>query len=70
MLFDGQTGELRGATFASGENAAKTFTNWVCGIHGCTVGGMTMRIIVAITGILIAVLSVTGVYLWLKKVWL
>ena len=68
VYFDGQTGALRGAIFASGENAARTFTNWVCGIHGCTIGGFPMQIIVGITGILIAVLSITGIYLWWEKI--
>jgi uncharacterized iron-regulated membrane protein len=69
VVFDGRTGELRGSEFASGENAGITFTNWVSAIHTRTVGGVTMQILVGITGIVIAMLSVTGVYIWWKKRW-
>jgi uncharacterized iron-regulated membrane protein len=67
VILDGRTGELRGSEFASGENAGITFTNWVSAIHTRTVGGVTMQILVGMTGIVIAMLSVTGVYIWWKK---
>jgi uncharacterized iron-regulated membrane protein len=67
VFFDGKTGELKGRTFASGESAAITFTNWVNAIHTLTVGGMTTQIGVGVMGIVIAMLSITGVYIWWKK---
>jgi len=67
VIFDGRTGELRGSEFASGENAGITFTNWVSAIHARTIGGMAMQILVGVMGIVIAMLSITGVYIWWKK---
>jgi len=67
VYFDARTGEFRGSEFASGENAGVTFTNWVSAIHGRTVGGKPMQILVGIMGIVIAMLSITGVYIWWKK---
>ena len=67
VVFDGKTGDFRGSEFASGENAGITFTSWVSAIHTRTVGGRAMQILVGIMGIVIAMLSVTGVYIWWKK---
>jgi len=67
VSFDGQTGAFRGISFASGHNAATTFTSWVAAIHGCTVGGLAMHGLVCLAGLVTATLSITGVYLWLKK---
>ena len=67
VVFDGRTGELRGSEFASGENAGVTFTNWVSAVHGRTIGGTAMQVVVGIMGIVIAMLSITGVYIWWKK---
>ena len=67
VFFDGKTGEFRGIQFASGHNAAATFTTWVSGIHNCTIGGFPMQIVVSLTGLVVAMLSGTGVYLWWRK---
>lgn len=67
VYFDGRTGELRGASFASGDNAGTTFTSWVAAIHGRTVGGRAIQALVGLMGLVTAALSVTGVLLWLKK---
>jgi uncharacterized iron-regulated membrane protein len=67
VYFDGRTGELRGAAFASGENFATTFTSWVSALHGRTVGGRPVQILVGLMGLVIPALSFTGVYLWWKK---
>jgi uncharacterized iron-regulated membrane protein len=67
VIFDGRTGELRGNEFAGGENAGVTFTNWVSAIHTRTIGGTAMQIVVGIMGVVIAMLSITGVYVWWKK---
>jgi uncharacterized iron-regulated membrane protein len=65
--FDGATGRFRAIEFASGHNAATTFTSWVNAIHTCTVGGVPMHFLVGLAGLVTATLSVTGVYLWWKK---
>ena len=65
--FDGRTGEFRAIEFSSGHHAATTFTSWVSAIHTCTVGGVAMHVLVGLAGLVTALLSITGVYLWWKK---
>lgn len=67
VVFDGSSGALRHASIASGVNAADTFTNWTAAFHGATIGGLAGQIVVAVSGLLIPVLSVGGIYLWWKK---
>jgi len=67
VVFDGNTGAPMDAAFAQGENAGDTFTNWTAAIHGANVGGLPGRIVVAVIGLLIPLLSVGGIYLWWKK---
>jgi len=67
VIFDGRTGELQRSEFASGENAGITFTNFVSAIHTRTIGGTAIQIVVGIMGIIIAMLSITGTYIWWKK---
>jgi uncharacterized iron-regulated membrane protein len=67
VVFDGNTGALMDSSFARGVNAGDTFTNWTASIHGANVGGMPGRIAVAVTGLLIPVLSIGGIYLWWVK---
>ena len=67
VIFDGRTGELQRSEFASGENAGTTFTNFVSAIHTRTIGGPAIQILVGIMGLVIAMLSITGVYIWWKK---
>ena len=65
--FDGKTGEFRGIEFASGHDAATTFTSWVSAIHNCTIGGLAVQILVSVIGLVVAALAITGVYIWWKK---
>jgi len=64
---DGRTGELRGIEYASGDHAAKTFTSWIGAIHGCTVGGIPMHVVVGLSGLVTAALAFTGAWLLIEK---
>jgi uncharacterized iron-regulated membrane protein len=65
--FDAYTGELRYLDLPSGEHSGNTITSWLIVLHMANVFGMPYRIFVCVLGTVIAMLSVTGVYIWWKK---
>jgi uncharacterized iron-regulated membrane protein len=67
VYFDGDTGERRGFQAPTGGAAGNTVTSWLYALHFAAVGGLPYRILVAVVGVLIAVLSVSGVYVWWSK---
>lgn len=67
LILDAYSGEMRLMLLPSGQYTGNTITNWLVALHQGNVFGMPYRIFVCITGIIIVILSVTGVYLWLKK---
>lgn len=66
LLFNPK-GEKQGFFLPSGDNLGSTIHSWIFALHMGKVFGLPYRIFVALFGALIAVLSVTGVYIWLKK---
>lgn len=64
IRFDGDSGRLLGITAPIGRTAGTTFTTWIVDIHTGEVLGVTMRVILSLTGLAPAALSVTGVWLW------
>jgi uncharacterized iron-regulated membrane protein len=67
VAFDGDTGALIEASEPTGEHAGNTIESWLYALHMARVFGMTYRILVCVLGLVIAMLSVTGVYIWWKK---
>ena len=67
VLFDGNTGELRKVRLPQGQNGANTFTHWILALHMASVWGLPYRIVVSALGLLVTMLSVTGVLIWMKK---
>ena len=67
VFFDGKTGALRAVDLASGANIGTTFTSWVSALHGADFQSPAIHAGVGITGLLVTMLSVTGIYLWWKK---
>ena len=67
VFLDGDTGEYRGIALASGGHWATTFTTWVSAIHTAVFDGLAMHFVACATGLVTALLSVTGVWLWWKK---
>ena len=51
------------------EHAGETLTTWLVALHFGSVrfGASPYRVFVCLSGILVALLSVTGVWIWLKK---
>jgi uncharacterized iron-regulated membrane protein len=67
LFFDGNSGKFAGLNLPTGQNTGGTIHTWIFALHMAKIWGLPFRIFVSIVGILVAMLSVTGVYIWLKK---
>ena len=67
LIFDDKSGKFSGLFVPTGQNAGSTINSWIFALHMAQIWGLPFRIFVTCVGILIAMLSVTGVYIWLKK---
>ena len=69
IYFDGDTGQLVRVLRPNGEHAGNTLTNWLRGLHliGDPVDYAPYRWAVFMLGWIVALLSGTGVYIWLCK---
>ncbi|MFL9926469.1 PepSY-associated TM helix domain-containing protein [Herbaspirillum lusitanum] len=67
ILIDARSGELRGHWLPTGDVGGNTFSNWIGALHMGHVFGLPYRIFISLVGLMVAVLSVSGVYIWWKK---
>jgi uncharacterized iron-regulated membrane protein len=67
VYFDGQDGRFISFEAPSGISAGNTLSSWLQYLHFGHVGGLWYRIFVAAMGIAVATLSVSGVWIWLRK---
>jgi uncharacterized iron-regulated membrane protein len=67
ILYDAYTGVLETVSLPTGQRNGTTVTSWLAALHMADVFGLPYRIFVCILGLLITMLSVTGVYIWWKK---
>jgi uncharacterized iron-regulated membrane protein len=67
ILFDAYTGVLVNVNLPTGQRSGNTFTTWIAALHTADVFGLPYRIFVCGLGMVVAMLSVTGVYIWWKK---
>ncbi|HEY8066125.1 MAG TPA: PepSY-associated TM helix domain-containing protein [Methylosinus sp.] len=67
VFFDAQTGAFLSLDLPSGRRIGNTLTTWLMELHMANVLGFAYRIFVCVLGVAIAMLSVTGVTIWLKK---
>jgi uncharacterized iron-regulated membrane protein len=67
ILFDAYTGALVNVNLPTGQRSGNTFTTWIAALHMADVFGLPYRIFVCFLGMIVAMLSVTGVYIWWKK---
>lgn len=67
LTFDGDTGHFLSLNLPTGQNAGSTVSNWIFALHMAQIWGLPFKIFVCVMGLLIVTLSVTGVYIWLKK---
>ncbi len=67
VFFDAYTGELRLVSLPTGQRAGNTLTTWLAELHRANLFGVPYRIFVCVLGLVIVMLSATGVYIWWKK---
>lgn len=67
VTFDGDTGALVELSQPTGERLGNTIESWLYTLHMARIFGLPYRIFVCALGLIIVMLSVTGVYIWWKK---
>lgn len=67
VFVDGRTGELMAHHLPTGEAAGDTITAWLLTLHLTHIWGLPFRLLVTAVGVGVAILSVTGVYIWWRK---
>lgn len=69
VWLDGDTGRTLAFDFPTGETTGNTLSTWLYQLHFGAVasGGLPYRIVVCLMGLLVALLSITGVWIWAKK---
>lgn len=67
LFFHGTDGRLLGQEIAGQGTLGEQFYRLQLPIHGGRIIGVTGQVLIAILGVVIAVLSITGVYIWWRK---
>jgi uncharacterized iron-regulated membrane protein len=69
LAFDVDTGQLMYLEIPTGQHTGLTVTMWLAALHDADVAilGLPYRIFVCVLGLVVTMLSVTGVYIWWKK---
>ncbi len=67
LSFDGTSGKLTNIFVPTGRYAGDTITMWLYALHLADIWGMPYRLFVSVMGLVVAMLSVTGVVIWWKK---
>ncbi|MBE7527139.1 MAG: PepSY domain-containing protein [Burkholderiales bacterium] len=67
VFFDANSSELKLALLPSGQYSGNTVTTWLAALHMANVFGLPYRIFVCVLGLVIVMLSVTGIIIWMKK---
>jgi uncharacterized iron-regulated membrane protein len=67
IYFDSRSGELKSLSLPTGHRSGTTLTTWLVELHTANLFGLPYRIFVCAMGLVITMLSVTGVYIWWKK---
>lgn len=67
LFFHGTDGHLLGQEIAGQGTLGEQFYRLQLPIHGGRIIGVTGQVLIAILGVVIAVLSLTGVYIWWRK---
>ena len=67
VFFDADTGAFKLLLLPSGQYTGNTVTSWLYALHMGNVFGLPWRIFVCIIGLIIVMLSVTGIIIWSKK---
>lgn len=67
LFIHGNTGDIRALYIPSGKSTGDTITTWLRNLHMASVWGMPFKIFVCVVGLIIMMLSITGVIIWWRK---
>ncbi|HSC88361.1 MAG TPA: PepSY-associated TM helix domain-containing protein, partial [Polyangiaceae bacterium] len=67
VYLNGQTGRLMGFSAATGVTTGNTVSSWLFMLHMGAVFGLWYQCFVSFMGLLVAGLSITGVWIWWRK---
>lgn len=67
ILIDANSGERRGMYLPTRGAWGDTFSNWLGALHMAHVFGLPYRILACLLGLIVVLLSVTGVMIWRRK---
>jgi len=67
VVLDANSGEQKLLLLPRGQYNGNTVTSWLMALHMANVFGMPYRVFVCLLGLVIVMLSVTGVVIWSKK---
>ncbi len=67
VFFDADTGAFKLLLLPSGQYSGNTVTSWLYALHMGNVFGLPYRLFVCLMGLIIVLLSVTGIIVWIKK---
>lgn len=67
IYFDRYTGQLQGLYLPTTQHSGHTITYWLVALHTADVFGLPYRLFVCVLGLVIVMLSVTGVVIWWRK---
>jgi uncharacterized iron-regulated membrane protein len=67
LWLDGNSGAFVAHHLPTGQKAGDTITYWLQTLHMAKIWGLPYKIFVCLMGLVITMLSITGVYIWWKK---
>jgi uncharacterized iron-regulated membrane protein len=67
VAIDARDGRFLAVQVPTGQRASNTFTSWIIALHVTSVFGRPWQIAVSCFGILVVVITVTGVLIWWRK---
>jgi len=67
VFFDGDTGEFVNIFLPSGQYSGYTLTIWLQILHMAKIWGLPYKVFVCLLGLVLTMLSITGIYIWFKK---
>lgn len=67
LVMDADTGRLVGLWLPTGAAGGDTISTWLETLHMAALGGWPVQLLICLMGLVVAMLSVTGVLVWLKK---
>lgn len=67
VIFDGDSGALLLLSQPTGERTGNTLESWLYALHMARVFGRAYQVLTCVLGLVVATLSLTGIYIWWRK---